>query len=252
MDIEQLAQTLAAARENGVQARPGFPNPASTMAEAYAVQERANALYADDFVGWKCGATNQAAREALGLDDSFIGPIPRRSVRGDGATIPFSETIGAVEPEIAFRLGSNLGGNASAASARAAVSSAHVVLEVIGRCVVGPGFETGLGLTLDFAANAFFVVGPEIGDWRDRDMADVAVSVLRDGETVQSGSTANVMRDPFVSLAWAANRLAKDGRSLKAGEWVSTGTCTAAVPAAKGATIEGRFEGLGSVSVRFG
>ena len=249
MDIETLAQTIVRARETGIQARPGGENAITSMADAYAVQERANAIYADEFVGWKCGATNDGARKALGLDDSFIGLVPKRALRGDGATIPFSETIGAIEPEIAFKLAADLGGGVDAARAKAAVGATHLVIEVIGRRIVGPGYETGIGLTLDFGANAFLVVGPRI---EETDLANVAVTAKRDGEVVGTGSTANVMGDPYESLAWAANRLAQDGRTLKAGDWVSTGTCTAAVPASKGATIEAEFEGLGSVSVTFG
>ena len=247
-----LASMLATARENGVQARVPFPDPAPTMAEAYAIQERANAIYADELVGWKCGATNEGARRALGLQDSFIGPVPKRALRGDGATIPFTETIGAIEPELAFKLKSDLAGDASVDEVRAAIGSVHLAIEVIGRCVVGPGFETGLGLTLDFAGNAFLVLGPEVADWEGRDLSSIAVSVERDGETVQSGSTANVMGDPLASLAWAAKRLEQDGKSLRAGDWVSTGTCTTAVPAAAGTHLEAKFDGLGSVSVRFG
>ena len=252
MDDERLAEALAVARESGAQLRLDDPVPARTLEGAYRVQQLANARYANEFVGWKCGATNPAARKALGLEDSFIGPVPKRALRGDGATIPFSETIGAVEPEIAFRLRSDLGASADAASARAAVGDAHLVLEVIGRCVVGEGFAGGVGLTLDFAGNAFLVIGPQIADLESHDLANVSVVAKRDGKVVQTGSTANVMGDPYESLAWAANRLAREGQGLKAGEWVSTGTCTAAVPAAKGTTIEAEFDGLGSVSARFG
>lgn len=252
MDIETLAATLAKARETGIQARPGFPDPAPTQEQAYEVQAHANALYADEFAGWKCGATNENARKGLGIDDSFIGPVPKRALRGDGATIPFCETVGAVEPEIAFRLASDLGEGADAAAAKAAVGAAHLALEVIGRCVVGPGFETGVGLTLDFAGNAFLVIGPEIEGWAKKDLAAIEVRAMRDGAVLQTGSTANVMGDPYASLAWAANRLARDGKSLKAGDWVSTGTCTAPVGAAKDTTVSAEFEGLGSVSVVFG
>lgn len=251
MNVEALARTIADARENGVQARPAWPDPAPSIEDAYRVQEAANALYVDASVGWKCGATNEGARKGLGLDESFIGPIPRRDVRGDGASVPFTETIGAVEPEIAFKLARDLPSAASADEAAEAVGECHIVLEVIGRRVVGSGFDKGLGLVMDFAGNAIFVVGPKVEDWRDRDWRSVAVEGLRDGAVIENGSTANVMGNPLASLAWAAERLARDGKSLKAGEWVSTGTCTPAVRAAKGSTVSARFDGIGEVSVRF-
>ena len=247
-----LARTLADARERGIQARPAWPDPAPSVADAYRVQEAANALYMDASVGWKCGATNPGAQQALGLDGPFIGPIPKRDMRGDGATVPFTETIGAVEPEIAFRLGRDLPDAAGPEQAAEAVEACHLALEVIGRRVVGSGFDKGLGLVMDFAGNAVFVVGPAVEDWRERDWTSVEVEGLRDGAVVETGSTANVMGNPLASLAWAARRLAEDGRALKAGDWVSTGTCTPAIQAAKGVSVSARFAGLGEVSVRFG
>lgn len=250
--IEALSRTLAEARERGVQARPAWPDPAPTMSDAYAVQRAANAIYMDARAGWKCGATNEGAQKGLGLDGPFIGPIPKRAVRGDGATVPFTETIGAVEPEIAFLMARDLTGEVSAEEAVDAVESCHLVLEVIGRRVVGSGFDTGVGLVMDFAGNAVFVVGPAVSDWRARDWTSVPVEGMRDGAAVEQGSTGNVMGSPLVSLAWAAGRLAEDGEALRAGDWVSTGTCTPAIQAAHGVTVSARFGDLGSVGVHFG
>ena len=256
MNVEQIARTLAEARERGVQARPAWPDPAPTLADAYAVQQAANGIYMDVSVGWKCGATNEGAQKGLGLDGPFIGPIPKRDVRGDGASVAFTETIGAVEPEIAFCMGRDLAGDVSVEEAAEAVESCHLVLEVIGRRVVGPGsnggFDKGLGLVMDFAGNAAFVVGPAVADWRAQDWTGIAVEALRDGAVVETGSTGNVMGSPLVSLAWAAKRLAEDGERLRVGDWVSTGTCTPAIQAAQGVTVSARFRGLGEVSVRFG
>ena len=256
MNVEALARTLADARERGVQARPAWPNPAPSLADAYAVQHAANAIYMDTRAGWKCGATNEGAQKAQGLDGPFIGPMPRRDVRGDGTTVMFTETIGAVEPEIAFRLARDLSGEVSEEEAADAVDACHLALEVIGRRVVGPGtsggFDKGLGLVMDFAGNAVFVVGPAVADWRGQDWTGVPVEGMRDGAVVERGSTGNVMGNPLASLAWAAKRLAQDGETLRSGDWVSTGTCTAAIQAAHGVAVSARFGDLGEVSVRFG
>lgn len=251
MNVDQLARTLADARARGVQARPAWPEPAPSLSDAYAVQRAANAIYMDASVGWKCGATNDGAQKGLGLDAPFIGPIPKRDVRGDGASVAFTETVGAVEPEIAFKLARDLSGEVGPDEAAEAVEACHLVLEVIGRRVVGSGFDKGLGLIMDFAGNAVFVVGPSVADWRERDWTGIAVEGLRDAAVVERGSTGNVMGNPLASLAWAAKRLGQDGEGLRAGDWVSTGTCTPAIQAAHGVSVSARFEGLGEVSVRF-
>ena len=247
--LEPLVDTLVQARRKGIQARPAKLDPPMSVEDAYAVQHAANAKFEGDFVGWKNGATNQGARDGLGLEESFIGPIPKSAVLGDGATVPFTETTGAIEPEIAFLLSADLDGGQDAASVRAAVKSAHLAIEVIGRRIVGEGFDAGVGLIADFAGNAAFVVGPAV----DLDaLSSAGVEVFRDDASIETGSTANVMGDPYASLAWAANLLAERGTPLKAGQWVSTGTCTPAVKASKGATVRCVFEGLGEVSVSFG
>ena len=72
-----------------------------------------------------------------------------------------------------------------------------------------------------------------------------------DGEIVQTGNGEPVMESPINSLVWLAHRLHAKGTPLKAGEWVSTGTCTPPVPAEAGKTLSAKFGDFGTVSVSF-
>ena len=67
------------------------------------------------------------------------------------------------------------------------------------------------------------------------------------------GKGANVDGGPFGATAWLANELAKYGRALKAGDYVTTGTAIAPFPyAGDGKTAVADFGALGKVEVRIG
>lgn len=254
MNIQSLGTAIADARRAGQKIAPDWPVPAPTMEDAMAVQRAAFEAFRSPSIGWKAGATNAGAQAAFGLDGPFYGPMAEVGLHKDGDTIAKTETVMAVEPEFAFRMARDFpadGEAVDAESVKAAVAACHLVLEVIGRCVSTPEFQNGIGLTMEFAGNAAFVVGPEVPDWTDRDLAAVNVEGQSSGEVVQSGSGANVMGAPLISLEWMARILADAGTPLKAGDWVSTGTCTQPVPAIAGATVTGLFEGIGEVSVSF-
>jgi len=52
-------------------------------------------------------------------------------------------------------------------------------------------------------------------------------------------------------LEWTANHLLAHGDGLRAGEFVTTGTCTGVMLVARGETWFGDFAELGRVEVRF-
>ena len=60
-----------------------------------------------------------------------------------------------------------------------------------------------------------------------------------------------MLGNPINSLHWLAEQLVEAGGSLKAGEWVSTGSTTTPIPAEAGSKVSATFEDFGSVSVKF-
>ena len=96
------------------------------------------------------------------------------------------------------------------------------------------------------------VLGPRVLDqWRETDLSQHAVTVLRGNETVATGSGANVLGDPRNGLTWLANELLAQGQQLKAGEVVMTGTCVVPVPVSAGDTMTADFGQFGQVRARF-
>lgn len=254
MDVSKMAAELVAARKSGVQTHMAWPDPAPTMADAMSIQSAAFELLGSPSVGWKVGATNKAAQDGFGIDAPFYGPMAELGVMENGQTLAKTPCVGACEPEYAFKMARDFPANGEAITAEAAaaaVDSLHIAIEVIGRCNGNTDYANGLGVSMDFGGNVAFVVGPEVADWQDQDLTHSVVESKVDGTVVQTGNGEPVMGHPVNSLVWIAETLAAQGKQIKAGEWVSTGTCTAAVPAQAGTTYAAQFGDFGEVSVKF-
>ena len=254
MNISQMADEIVEARKTGVQTQMAWPEGGLTMDDAMAIQREAFVKFGSPTAGWKVGATNKAAQEGFNIDAPFHGPMAESGVLDNGATLEKTACVGACEPEYAFRMARDFPANGeeiNAENAASAIASVHAAIEVIGRCIGNPDYANGLGVTMDFGGNVAFVVGPEVPDWRNQDLANSPVHSKVDGETVASGNGQPVMGDPINSVVWMAQELAKHRVCLKAGEWVSTGTCTPAIPAKAGSTYTATFGDFGDVSINF-
>ncbi|MGI9365489.1 MAG: 2-keto-4-pentenoate hydratase [Rhizobiaceae bacterium] len=254
MDVSKMAAEIVAARKSTVQTQMAWPDPAPTMEDAMAIQTAVFDLQGSPSVGWKVGATNKPAQDAFGIGSPFYGPMAESGVMETGASLAKSAVVGACEPEYAFKMLRNFpenGEEINAANATGAVDCLHIAIEVIGRTIGNPDYGNGIGVTMDFGGNVAFVVGPEVANWTEQDLASAPVESMVDGTVVQTGNGEPVMGDPINSLVWLAKTLAQSGQQIKAGEWVSTGTCTAAVPAQAGTTYSAKFSTFGEVSVIF-
>jgi 2-keto-4-pentenoate hydratase len=74
---------------------------------------------------------------------------------------------------------------------------------------------------------------------------------LINGVEVGQGTGADVLGHPHHALAWLANHLAADGKSLRAGEIVLTGSLVKTIWLEAGDRVEMELAGLGSVSATF-
>ena len=68
---------------------------------------------------------------------------------------------------------------------------------------------------------------------------------------VEIGNSKNVLKNPINSIIWLANNLAKKGHSLVKNSYISTGTCTPAIPIKKGDKIFADFGNLGEVKFNY-
>ena len=97
-----------------------------------------------------------------------------------------------------------------------------------------------------------FVRGPTGTGWRDADLTSHPVTLRINGVEVASGHSGMlVFGDPVSGVVWLANHPELGPRGLKAGDVVTTGTCTGITPLSPGDEAEADYGALGTVTARF-
>ena len=247
------AQTLVIARRGGtrIEALPQGAVPGND-AEGYHVQDAVAAFHGERVGAWKVGATHPNAQAALGVS----GPVASRLfapalLQGD-QSLHDDFVIRGVEAEYAFLLGEDLppaGAPYSREAIAAAVASVHPAIEVVDTRFTAP--QTGALAIADNVNDSWWIYGEGISDWRSLDLVAAPVNMLIDGEIVVAGSGAEVLGDPMASLEWLVNAHASAREGLRAGQYITTGSCTGLYKAPPGCTARATFDGLGELTVRF-
>ncbi|GAB2175043.1 2-keto-4-pentenoate hydratase [Dongia sp. agr-C8] len=254
--IARAAELLWRTRlaETRIDALPPEIRPAS-LAEGYAIQEAMLDLVEQPAVGWKIAATSAAGQKHIGVTEPLAGRLFRDFVLADGARRPIARNhMRVAEAEFAFRMARDLpprGRDYDQSEVIDAVAAMHLAIEVPdARYQV---FDTigAPSICADCAFHAWFLLGPEVPDWRGLDLSRQPVRAWKQDRLVAEGSGANALGDPRIALTWLANHLNKRGLGLKAGEIVTTGTCVKPVDVAAGDTVVMDFFVLGRMSAGF-
>jgi 2-keto-4-pentenoate hydratase len=245
--VDAVADKLAAADEAATPVSPGALPSVDTLADGYRVQRRLIERLGDrrgDPVGYKIGFTNERVRDDLGVAEPGYGRLLADGVDDSPATVPAAEFVGLrVEPEIAFRLGSDLPADASTVTAQEAVSAVVPAVELVDSRT---DWRFGAPLAVaDNCLDAGIVVGDEAAP-NDRTPAQESVTLRVDGGTVATGDGSEVLGDPLAALVWLADAVG----GLPAGTLVSTGSLTEPVAVESGETVTAVFASLGAVELR--
>ena len=251
-----LSRRLWEARRDGRSIRVEEGERPAGEADAYAVQRGITDVSGREVAGFKIGATAQVAIDLLGVEGPFFGPLYRETFRGDGATIrlPMAHSPG-IEAEFVVGIASDLSPRAAPWSldeVRGAVAWVAPGLEIVGTRIESGLAGAGVLAIADGGANIDFVLGPTHGDWRDADLTSHPVVLNVNGTEVASGHSGMlVFGDPIAGVAWLANRPEIAPRGLRAGDAITTGTCTGIRPLAPGDEVFADYGSLGSVRARF-
>lgn len=220
------------------------------FSEAYAVQDRALALDGRAVGGWKVGRVNAEHCDRLGID-RLSGPIFNGSIvdAADPAalTMPvFAGGFAAVEAELLFRVVSRPAGPAAELSDEAILalcSAVHVGIEIASSPFAGINALGPLVTATDFGNNAGLVVGPELPDWRSRDLQHLEAETLIDGLSRGRGTLAGLAGGPIGSVRYILDHLAARELLGEAPFWVSTGAISGVHEIKPGSMAEARFDG---------
>lgn len=254
--IEKAADILAGGRTSDgmLEALPEDCQPVSA-ADAVAIQDGVNARLGHAAAGYKVGFTSPPALEKAG----DLGPMPglmyeHLTVVSPGTLPRDALKLVIIEAEVAYRMGRDLpprDTDYSEAEVLDAVGSAIAGIEVADTCLVNPFEQPMACLVADNGAAAGFVAGPDIPDWRNRDLKALAVDLLFDGEKVGEGLPENLRCDETWALVWTVNHLSKRGITVKAGDYITTGAAATPKPLGDAREVIARFQGIGDVKVTF-
>jgi 2-keto-4-pentenoate hydratase len=250
-----LVEHLLAGRLGGRATAPlSESTPDLTLEQAYGLQrqlEQALVGRGDRVVGYKVGLTTATLQERHGVTEPVLGFMLGSGVYGSGDAVPLSRFIAiGVEVEVAFLLRSDLAGpGVTPASALLAVEGAMPSFELIDLRLSGA--PRGTDVVADGVYTNAIVLGRPLTPVTGIDLALEGVVFEQDGQIVATQTAAEVLGNPLVSLAWAANTLGRMGRSLRGGDIVLTGSISKVLRPTAGQSVRAAFTRLGSVACRF-
>ncbi|MGC8477008.1 MAG: 2-keto-4-pentenoate hydratase [Acetobacteraceae bacterium] len=242
--IIEAATALAAARTGGP-ALPALAVAPAGIAEAHAIQDATAAR-----IGQAVGAFKAAA---VGAEEPTRGLIYAHSIHASPARVPVSEVpLCGVEGEVAFRFTADLPPREAAYTRAevAAVVQPCAAVELVTSRYQDHTARTMLEKLADCVSNGGFVHAAPKADWAGLDLEHIHVSLVVNGETVLDQNGGNPSGDPLKVATALANML-RDGRGVRAGQFVTCGTFTGLRFLRPGDTCVARFAGLGEAEVTF-
>jgi 2-keto-4-pentenoate hydratase len=226
-----------------------------TRTEAYRIQALHEVVSAAPLIAWKIAATSVAGQKHIGVDGPLAGRYVAERVVASGEHIPFGRNhMRVAEVEFAFRMGRDLAPRFQSYTQDevfAAIASAHPAIEIPDSRYDRFEIVGALPLIADNACANWLSIGEAMPDhWRSVDLAAFQPVGCISGKSEVVGEGANVLGSPRVAMTWIANELSGLGVTLKAGQYVTTGTCLVPMPIEKGDHVMGDFGELGQIEVK--
>lgn len=213
-------------------------------------------------VGRKIGFTNSSIWPEYGVWAPIWGPMYRHTVQ-ELAAIDQSFSLAAlceprIEPEIVFGLSQAPNPGMDDAELLGCINWLAHGFEIVHS--IYPGWKFAAADTVAAGSlHGALLMGPrhttEVGtDWLQA-LSSFRIDLLCDGQLADQGGGANVLGSPLSALRHLVELLAQspDQPALQAGEIITTGTLTRALPIAAGQRWETRLSGIAleGISVQF-
>ena len=254
--LEAAAQIIADNRINGDRLGPldEAIRPKSE-AEAYVVQARVHHLVAAHTgprIGYKIGCTTAVMQSYLGIPNPCFGGVFSGGIHEAGTRLAAADfcRVG-VECEIAVRLGSAIdtASEITPDSLPDFAEAVHAAIEIVDdRYADWRSTDTPTLIADDFFG-AGFVLGPPVSPHHVGDLAALAGETRINGVVAGSGMARDVLGHPANALAWLARTLLANGRRLRPGDIVLTGSLVETRWLQSGDEASAEIFGLGSVDL---
>jgi 2-keto-4-pentenoate hydratase len=261
--LEAIAAEAFAALSRTRQISPFSGRPAGLSVEdAYRVTPLVRQMYETEgakAVGRKIGFTNRTIWAEYGVYAPIWGHVFDRSVQelAGVEALPlksFSEP--RIEPEIVFGLGHQPSADMDESALSSCIAWVALGFEIVQSIFPGWKFAASDTIAANGVHGALLIgprhpFAPRAAEWRQT-LGAFEIDLGCDGRLVDRGRGENVLDGPLSALRHLVNLLAADpvNPPLAAGEIVSTGTLTKAMPIAPGESWSALPRGIGLDPIR--
>ena len=256
-DVPSVARLASAILDR----RPApLPDASMTMADALCGRDRLVAVLAQpwgDQVGWKVGLTNPAAQARFGVPHPVAGAIFHGTLRArSGAEFPANfGIVPVVESDLLVRVrdeGVNEAGDDPVALLRH-IDAVIPFIELPDLVHGGNAPWSGPLLVSINVGARFGVVGEEIAVQATPEfaaaLASMTVTLADDTRELSRAPGSALLGHPLNALAWLVRDLREQGRRLRAGDVVSLGGFSPALPVQAGRSYTATYAGLAAEPV---
>ena len=226
--------------------------------EAYLIQDSLTNLYINQFnakiIGKKVGCTNKKAQQQIKVNKPFYGNIYSSFSSNSKCNLDRKQFIKPhIEPEFSFQLNSKIDSIKGPITLNQTYDLIEKVIPSIE--IVDSRFNdwTSIGinnLIADNGANAYWIKSKKDYNLNNVNFNNHIVKVFINENLIEVGNSNNVLNNPLNSLRWLLNTLSKQRKYLQKGTYVSTGTCTSAIPVSKKDIVIADFDSLGIVELQ--
>ena len=180
-------------------------------------------------------------------------PIYAPTIYTSPARFPVAERPQCgVEGEVAFRFRRDLPHRTASYTREevAAAVDACAAIEVVTSRYAEPDSASFLDKLADCVSNGGFVSGVAIGNWHGLDLGKLKVTLTVNGTTVLDQIGGHPTGDPL-GIAVALVEMMRKTGGVKAGQFVTCGSCTGLRYLKPGDSCRVHFDGLGSAELAF-
>jgi 2-keto-4-pentenoate hydratase len=266
LDVKTVADEVGAALASHCQIPTFSSRPGGlTLAQAYRVTALLRAAFearGEEITGRKIGFTNREMWKVYGVQSPIWGYITNRTTRELAATpaLRIKDFVEPrIEPEIIFGLKAAPLPGMSEAALLDCIEWVAFGYEVVQSIFPGWKFAAPDAVAAHCVHGALLIgarhaIAPRKTEWQ-HELASFTVELYCNGKLSQRGSGALVLDSPLLALRSLVEMLANDPHNppLRAGEIISTGTLTLAMPVSAGESWTAKVSGipLEEIALRF-
>lgn len=210
-------------------------------ADAYAVQD-AVVRRLGPVAGWKVGATTPEA-------EPFRSAITASTLHASPARLPLADfAFVGLEAELAYRLDHDLPVRDrpyETEEVAAAIAAIHAAIEIVDTRFARFGAVERTTQAADRMNHGALVVGSGAADWAAFDPPSRPVELRISGRDPVRTVGGNSAGHPLRMMVWMANLGARSLGGLRAGQVVTTGSCTGTIFVDRPCRVAAEFPGIG-------